>query len=160
MAANGARRPVLILGLGNPMWGDDGIGPAVIRALQDEDLSPEVEIWDGGTAGLGLLEAIAERERVLVVDAAEMDQPAGTVVCLGPQDLTRGSGPQPLSPHQLGLAQVLALAGRLNVAPKQVKIWAVQPGYLGWSQNLSPAVQERLPAIIAAIQAEITVPPS
>ena len=158
MSAEGARRPVLILGLGNPFWGDDGIGPAVVEALAGLDLPPQVEVLDGGTAGLGLLGSIARRKRLLVVDAAEMDRPAGTVVRLRPEEVRRQGAQRPLSPHQLGLVEVLALAEQLEMAPAEVLIFAVQPGHLGCGQGLSPAVQERLPPLVAAILAEIGVP--
>jgi hydrogenase maturation protease len=155
--AHGARRPVLVLGLGNPLYGDDGVGSAVVERLQERELPPEVEVLDGGTAGLGLLDVIAGRQLVVVADAAEIGRPAGTVVRLTLDQATLLTEQAPLSPHQLGLAEVLALAERLEMAPAQVVIWAVQPGYLGWKQGLSREVEASLPGLLAMILEEIAI---
>ena len=63
---------LLVLGLGNPLRGDDGIGPRVIEALQDRGLPSGVEVIDGGTGGLGLVNMLSCRQRVIIVDAANM----------------------------------------------------------------------------------------
>jgi hydrogenase maturation protease len=149
------RRPVLLLGLGNPLFGDDGVGPAVVEGLLEQDLPPEVEVLDGGTAGLGLLDTIAGRRLVVVVDAAEMGRPAGTVARLTPDQATLLGDQAPLSPHQLGLAEVLALAERLEMAPTRVVIWAVQPAFLGWKYGLSPEVEASLPGLVVAVLQEV-----
>jgi hydrogenase maturation protease len=152
------RRPVLILGLGNPLYGDDGVGPAVVQLLKERELPPEVEVLDGGTAGLGLLDTIAGRRRLLVVDAAEMGRPAGTVLRLSPEEARLVQEQAPLSPHQVGLAEVFDLAARLEMAPAEVLIFAVQPEYLGWRQELSPSVQQSLPGLVSVILAEVGIP--
>lgn len=147
--------PVLILGLGNPLRGDDGIGPAVIEALRQVELPPEVELMDGGTAGLGLLTAISGRQHLLVVDAAEMGRPPGTVVVFRPEAVSLEKAASALSPHQLGFAEVLEVAGRLALAPQRIKVFAVQPDRLDWEQGLSPAVQNSLSQVFAAIREEL-----
>ena len=151
------RKPVLILGLGNPLYGDDGVGPAVIQRLQERVLPPDVELLDGGTGGLGLLDVIAGRRLVVVVDAAEMGRPAGTAARVTPEQARLLGDQAPLSPHQVGLAEVLALAERLGMAPAQVIIWALQPAYLGWKHGLSPEVERSLPGLVVAIMAEIGI---
>jgi len=147
--------PVLILGLGNPLRGDDGIGPAVIEALRQLELPPEVELMDGGTAGLALLTAISGRQHLLVVDAAEMDRPPGAVVVFRPEAVSLEKVEFALSPHQLGLAEVLEVAGRLELSPQTVKIFAVQPDRLDWGQGLSPAVRKSLSQVVSAIWEEL-----
>jgi len=156
--ADGTGRPVLVLGLGNPLRGDDGIGPAVIAALRQVELPSKVELLDGGTAGLSLLSAIAGRQRLLVVDAADMGRPAGTVLCLRPGEVSLERVEAPISPHQLGLVETLDLAGQLGLAPHMVQIFAVQPGQIGWGQELSPEVQACLPQIVADVLVEIDGP--
>ena len=145
--------PVLVLGLGNPLRGDDGLGPAVVQALRERALPPEVEVLDGGTAGLGLLEMLAGRRRVIVVDVAEMGRPPGTIARLSWEALVAAVAP--LSPHQVGLAEVLALAGRLGISLPEGIVLAVQPASMEWEQKLSPPVQKCIPALVAAILAEI-----
>lgn len=151
------RCPTLILGLGNPLRGDDGIGPAVVEALQKIALPPEVEVVDGGTAGLGLLQTIADRRRLLVVDAADMGLPPGTVRQVRPA-ACRPIEHTTLSPHELGFADLLALAERLGMAPEEVQILVVQPRRTGYGQDLSPTVRDRLPQIIETLMAQIECP--
>lgn len=154
---DGERRPVLILGLGNPLYGDDGFGPAVVEALSRMELPADVEVLDGGTAGLGLLPAIAGRERLLVVDVAEMGRPAGTLVHFRWPEVGL-TGASPLSLHQAGLAEVLALAERLGWTPKEVDIFALQPAFLGWQRGLSRLAREKVAEAAAAILAALRVP--
>jgi hydrogenase maturation protease len=149
------RRPVLILGLGNPLCGDDGVGPVAVRMLQERDLPAGVEVLDGGTAGLGLLSLIADRQHVLVVDAVEMGRPAGTVARMPLDEASLVTAQGALSPHQLGLAEVLELAGRLGMALPRVVILAVQPASLSWEQKLSQPVQESMPALVEAVLEEL-----
>ncbi len=149
-------RPVLVLGLGNPLYGDDGFGPAVIEALSRLELPDEVEVLDGGTAGLGLLSAIAGRRRLLVVDVAEMGQPTGTLVHFRWPEVGLIGAVSLLSLHQAGLAEILALAERLGWAPKEVDIFALQPASLGWQRGLSRSARERVPEAVAAILAVLS----
>ncbi len=104
------------------------------------------------------MDVIAGRRRLLVVDAAEMGRSAGTIVRVGPGEIHR-EGVAPLSPHQVGLAEALSLAKRLGTVPAEVVIFAVQPGFLGWQQRLSPAVQESIDPLVAAVLAEIQAVP-
>jgi hydrogenase maturation protease len=154
------RRPVLILGLGNPFYGDDGFGPAVVEALSRLTLPAGVEVLDGGTAGLGLLPAIARRERLLVVDAAEMGRPPGTLMHFRWPEVGLGGALSLLTPHQAGLAEVLALAERLGWAPREVHIFALQPASLGWQKGLSRLAREKVPEAVAAILAEVSQVPA
>lgn len=155
---NVERRPILVLGLGNPLYGDDGFGPAVVEALSRLELPAGVEVLDGGTAGLGLLPAIAGRERLLVVDTAEMGRPPGTLVHLRWPEVSLAGAALPLSLHQAGLAEVLALAERLGWAPKAVDVFALQPAFLGWQRGLSRPAQEKVAEAVAAILAALRVP--
>lgn len=155
LALENRQKPVLVLGLGNPLRGDDGVGPVVVERLRECALPPEVEVLDGGTAGLGLLDVIAGRRFVVVVDAAEMGRPAGTVARLTPDEAALWGEQALLSPHQVGLAEVLALAERLGMAPAEVVIWAVQPASTDWEQKLSRPVQRSVPTLVEAILEEI-----
>ncbi len=151
---NSERRPVLILGLGNPLYGDDGFGPAVVETLSRSDLPAGVEVLDGGTAGLGLLPVIAGRERLLVVDVAEMGRPAGTLTHVRWPEVGL-VGALSLSLHQVGLAEVLALAERLGWAPGEVHIFALQPAFLGWRKGLSRPAREKVAEAASAILAAL-----
>ncbi len=142
------RGSVLILGLGNPWWRDDGVGPAAVALLGQRPLPPGVEVLDGGTGGLGLLERIAGREHLLVIDAADFGEAPGTVRRVSLEEARLCRSEAPLSFHQVGLAEVLDLAERLGIAPRNVYLFVVQPARLGPGQGLSAEVQAGLEQLL------------
>ena len=147
---------VLILGLGNPLRGDDGIGCRVVEELVRRGLPDGVEALDGGAAGLGLLNLGEGGERVVVVDAAEMGRGPGEIVRFTLADVRLASTPDRFSFHHAGLSEALALADALGRALPELVIFGVQPVRVGWGEGLSPAVEAALPALVAAVLAEIT----
>jgi hydrogenase maturation protease len=137
----------LILGLGNPLRGDDGIGPAVIAWLHTRQLPRHVVAVDGATGGLELALTMMGYDRVLIVDAADMHRQPGEWVRFRP-DLTRLDDAEPLlSMHDAGLAEALALAASLKLLPESVVIFGVQPAQIDWSPGLSAAVAAAVPAV-------------
>lgn len=145
------RAPVLVLGLGNPYWGDDGVGQAALEALSCRSLPPGVEIRDGGTGGLLLLDVIADREHLLVIDAGDFGEAPGTVRDFSPEEAGLCRADRPLSFHQAGLAEVLEIARKLGMAPRNVHLWVVQPGRLGPGCGLSAPVQAALPGLVDSV---------
>jgi hydrogenase maturation protease len=117
----------LVLGLGNPLLSDDGIGLVLLEALREAGRWDDgLEFVDGGTWGMSLLPAIQDCDRVLVLDAVRAGYEPGTVV--------RGSGPDiprlysyPLSPHQIDLREVLAAAELLGAVPSALEVVGVEP---------------------------------
>jgi hydrogenase maturation protease len=137
----------LILGLGNPLRGDDGVGAAAISWLQARGLPPGVVALDGGTSGLELVLAMAGYDRVIIVDAADLHRAPGAWIRFRP-DMTRLSEVEPLlSMHDAGLPEALALAASLDALPAELVIFGVQPAQLDWSPGLSGPVQAAVPAV-------------
>ena len=149
----------LVLGLGHPWRGDDGVGPRLVTELADRPLPPGVTVRDGGTGGLNLLHTLEGWERVIVVDAADMGREPGTFVRFSPHadearlipQFTEGS----VSLHDAGLSDVLALAEALGHSLPEMVIFGVQPAYVGWREGLSPEVEAILPRLIAAVLEEV-----
>lgn len=144
----------LILGLGNPLRGDDGFGTAVIAALQNTPIPPNVDVVDGSTAGLEIVLLLQKYRRVLVVDAAEMGLTPGVwrqfeantaVLPLASSNST------PNSLHSAGFADALALAEALGTLPTEIIVFGVQPGQTGWSNGLSDAVEAAVLPVCQAI---------
>ena len=144
-------KPVLILGLGNPLQGDDGVGCRVAQELEGHTLPDEVEVMDGGTPGVGLLNLFEGRQRVIIVDAAEMGQAAGSVVRFRPEDVTLTGSAQRFSLHRSGVADALALASELKLALPEIVVFGVQPECVDWNDSLSPHVQAAVPQVIQAV---------
>ena len=145
----------LVVGLGNLLRADDGAGARVAQALAAQELPADVEIVEGGTLGLDLVNLMEGRRRVILVDAAEMGRTPGEFVRFGLDEVSLLGTDQYISVHAAGLRDALLLAQVLGALPEELVIFGVQPGSLEWHDALSPAVEERLPHLIAAVQAEL-----
>ena len=149
-------KPILILGLGNPLRGDDGVGYEVVQALARQKLPGEVEVMDGGTPGVGLLRLIEGRRRVILVDAAEMGRPPGSVARFRPEEAALAGSPGECSPHRSGVADALTLARALDLALPELVVFGVQPARVGWGEGLSPEVQAAVAHVVEAVILEAT----
>jgi hydrogenase maturation protease len=150
--------PVLVLGVGNILLRDEGVGVRVVQAMEGMGLPPGVELFDGATAGFDLVDALADREKVIVIDAADGDFDPGTVLRLTPDDLAPQKN-QRASLHEVGLMETLTAARRLGVAPREVVIIGVKPKHAEWGLELSPEIADLIPAIIELVLAELQSKP-
>ena len=146
---------VLILGLGNPLMGDDGIGVRVAEELSSLELPDGVTVVEGGTAGLSLLGLMQGQQRVIIVDAVDMGRSPGRLVRFTPSEARFQATEGPLSLHQIGFGEVLALAEALEVAPAELVIIGIQPSRIEGGVGLSPEVQGAIPQIIRIILDEL-----
>jgi len=141
----------LVLGLGNLLLGDEGIGVHAAQALLEE-CPGGVEIQDIGTAILDALPALERADRVIVLDAMKGHGDPGTIYRV-PMDQCKGNSCIG-SLHGFDLRSVLALAGR--EAPPQVLVLGVEPAVIEWSMALSPQVKSALPKLLEAVRKEIS----
>ncbi len=146
---------VVVLGLGNILHSDDGVGPQAIgRLRRDPRVLNDVNLIDGGTLGLELLTYVWDCSYLLVLDAVDIGQPPGTLVRMSGQELRALPGQG--SVHQLGVADLLvALRVMANRTP-EVVLLGVQPASTEWGTELSPAVAAVLPALADAAVAEVS----
>ncbi len=147
-------RPTLVLGLGNILLRDEGVGVRVVGAMEGMDLSAEVELFDGATAGLDLLDVLADRRKVIVIDAIDGRHKPGTVLRLGSDDLAPRASAD-VSLHEIGLIEVLAAAKQLGIAPEEVVILGVKPKEVGYGLTLSAEIGGLVPKIIDLVLAEL-----
>ncbi len=148
-------RPILILGLGNPLQGDDGVGNRIVRELEQRNLPDDVEVLDGGTPGIGLLNLFEGRERVIIIDAAEMGLDPGEFRCFAPGDVTLTGSTQRFSLHRSGVADALALARELKIELPPIVFFGVQPASVAWRDGLDPQVQAAVPPVIEAVLKQV-----
>ncbi len=153
-APAGSAKTTLVLALGNPLRGDDGIGAAVLSALPA--VPPAVTLLEGGTPGLELVLTLRGYDRVIILDAADMGQPPGTWRRLTPDCLQASDPALRGTLHDAGLAEALTLGAALGVLPPEIIILGIQPGEIGWSPGLSPPVVEAIPALCEAIMSLLT----
>jgi len=153
-------KPYLVLGIGNLLLKDEGVGVHVVRAIEarvaagDLALPEGVEVCDGGTLGMDLLDLIEDRRKVIVVDAVEADAAPATVLCFTAEDLARREAVD-LSLHQLGLFEMLAMARYLGRAPQEVVIFGIVPKDMSPGLELSAEVAAVVPEVIQRVLAEI-----
>jgi len=148
------RKPTLVLGLGNPLQRDDGVGIRFIEALEQRELPPHVEALDGGTPGLGLINLLEGRTYVIIVDAAEMGRQPGEVVRFQPEEVKLTGSSARFSLHRTAVADALALANELNLPMPEIVIYGIQPKQVDWSEELSEEVKAAIPGLIEAILKE------
>jgi hydrogenase maturation protease len=154
-AANTKRIGVLVLGLGNVLLGDDGLGPAAIARIEREyRIPPGVHLADGGTLGLSLLGLLAESDHVILVDAIRADGQPGSLVRLDGADVTNAVRDR-LSPHQVGVADLLNAARLIDSYPSTVTLLGLVPDTIHLSAARSSVVDNRLGDLIAAVVREV-----
>lgn len=147
------KKSLLIVGIGNILLRDEGIGVHVVKALQAEKLPDTVEVLDGGTSALDLLDSLAQRQKVIFVDSAELSAPAGTIRRFTPDEIMQDTQ-RMLSLHQFGLMETLQAAQLIDCAPKKVVIFGIQPKDLSSGLTLSPELAVQMPVYTARVLAE------
>ncbi|RDE49296.1 MAG: hydrogenase 2 maturation endopeptidase [Candidatus Accumulibacter meliphilus] len=146
---------VVILGVGNILLSDEGLGVHAIERLPlAYSLPAAVEIIDGGTCGMEMLEALEDLDALIMVDAIRGGQPPGTPIrLLG--DAVPVFFKTRLSPHQIGLCDVLATLELLGKAPKYTAILGAQPRSLALGMELSPEVENVIPTVLRMVVDEL-----
>ena len=129
----------LVLGVGNILVQDEGIGVRVLEWLQAHYVSNDVQMLDGGTMGLDLLHYLQGIDHLLILDAIQANKPPGTITTLTGQDVPAFLGMK-ISPHQIGVQDLLATAQLKGYTPPEVIILGVQPQNLSVGLDMSPAV--------------------
>ena len=147
-------RPLLVLGLGNILLRDEGVGVHVVEAMGRKDLPPDVELFDGATAGFDLLDVLAGRRKVIVIDAIDADCEPGTVLRLDPEALVPQNSPG-VSLHELGLLETLAAAKQIDINPQEVVILGVKPDDCSCGLALSSKIGGLVPKIVELVMAEL-----
>ena len=139
--------PDVIIGIGNILLRDEGVGVHVAQAMQAMDLPDHVEVVDGGTSGADLVDVLADRRRVVVVDAVRGDAKPGTVVLFPAEDLLPEDAVA-VSLHQLGLVDSLLMTRQLGCYPQEVRVVGIYPVDISPGLELSEVVARVVPKVI------------
>lgn len=145
---------IVILGVGNLLWGDDGFGVRAVQALHNQwRFPPRVELVDGGTMGFTLLHHVQAAQRLLVFDAIDYGLPPGTLKVLSNQQVPRFMGAKKLSLHQTGFQEVLAVADLNERLPAELVLIGVQPmEFRDFGGSLDASVKAQIqPALEVAL---------
>jgi hydrogenase maturation protease len=145
----------LVLGLGNILLGDDGVGVRAVEHMQARYDFPEgTLVLDGGTLGLDLLPYVEDADRLLLIDAVQAGQEPGTIVRLAGDEVPAFLAVK-LSPHQMAVPDLLAAARLRDRYPSQVVLWGIQPGPITTTLELSPPIAAQLDTLVDRVLADL-----
>jgi hydrogenase maturation protease len=141
---------ILILGIGNVLMGDEGVGVHAIKQLEKESFPANVTLLDGGTGGFHLLEYLQEYPNVIMIDATMDNDPAGTIKVIEPKFAT--DFPKALSAHDIGLRDLIESTAVLGELPKMFLITVTIDSIQSMEMELSPEIEKQIPAVIGKVK--------
>lgn len=147
---------IVVLGVGNILMSDEGVGVHAVTDLSRRFQIPdEVEVIDGGTSGMDCLDRIAEADLLLIADCMRSkDKAPGAITRLADDEINAWFNTK-ISPHQVGLSDVLAACCFHGISPRRVVLIGVQPASFETSLELTPQVAAVLPQVVDALVAEL-----
>lgn len=144
----------MVMGVGNILLSDEGLGVRFLDELAKVELPANVEILEGGTAGLELVHLIQDVDFLIIVDAFNANAEPGALFRFQPGDLKVIPEQYEVSFHQIGIIEVLAMAKVLGQAP-QTLIFGIQPKSLEWGLEISPEILALFPRLTELVRNEI-----
>jgi hydrogenase maturation protease len=150
-----ASSPTIVLALGNPLRGDDGAGPAVLERLVAVGVPEDVELLDGGLAGLETALHLQHRTRAIILDAADFGAPPGTWRRVRLRDVRLASPSEAPGLHAASLREALLLGDALGILPPEIVLYLIQPRAIGWEAGLSDDVRATLDPVCRAVASEL-----
>lgn len=145
----------LVLGIGNILLQDEGLGVrALERLTQDYCVPSAIQLVDGGVMGLDLLPYLEDLSTLLVIDAVQIGQPPGTLIRLE-GDAIPAALALKMSMHQAGLQELLATSRLQGTSPSKVVLWGMEPANVDWGLDLSVPVATGLDALVQAVVEEL-----
>ncbi len=151
-----AAKPVVVLGLGNPLMTDEGIGVYLIERLTESASEyPAVDFVDAGTGGLSILYHIESRRKAILIDCTLMSEPPGTIRRFTPEDVQSTKVLSHQSLHEADVLRVIEMARQLGQAPDTVILFGIQPVRIEPGLGLSQALMERIDEYVSMILREL-----
>ncbi len=150
-----SRDSIVVLGIGNVLWADEGFGVRCVEALQQrwefpDEGGPGVQLIDGGTQGLYLVQHVQAADCLLIFDAIDYGLEPGTLKCIANDDVPRFMGAKKMSLHQTGFQEVLMLAQLTGHYPREVLLVGCQPEELeDYGGSLRPSVRRAMEDALA-----------
>jgi hydrogenase maturation protease len=149
---------LIVLGIGNTLMSDDGVGIHAVRNLQhawaDSAFADEhIEILDGGTLGFLLIDRVSDAHGLVIIDAANLGTAAGSVRVIDNEGIERYLEENPSSSvHEVGLIDLLQMMSLNDSQPRLRALVGIQPGLVDWGTDMSPPVAASMPAVRAAVE--------
>ena len=153
-------KPTIVVGLGNPLMADEGIGVVLIEELgklaaEGKLPSETIEYYDGGCGGMYLLHNIAGRKKAVLIDCCLMGTEPGTLRRFTPDDVNSVKQMAHLSLHEIDILKVLELAKQIGQCPDDIVIFGIEPVSITNQMHLNEPIQAKIPNYIAEIKKEL-----
>ena len=150
------KKRILILGVGNLLLSDEGVGVHVARKMMGMDFPPEVQIVEGGTDGFGLMHVLLQADRLILVDAVKGGGRPGSIYRFEIEDCPPFPDIFKTSVHQISILEVINLSGLIGSTPRTTII-GVEPNCLEMGMELSPQIEAKIPRVIQLIREELAL---
>lgn len=150
------KNETIVLGLGNPLMADEGIGNELVELLRStSDQCPGVDFLDAGTGGMALLYHFEQRKKAIIIDCAFMGEQPGTIKRFTPDEVKTVKKLAHLSLHEVDILKVIELAKQLDQCPQEIVFYAIEPEKVQQQHHLSETLQKKLPQYIKQIKTEL-----
>ena len=152
------KKDIVVLGLGNPLMSDEGIGPAVVEWFYEHtEEYPLIDFIDAGTGGMSILHLFANRRKAVLIDCAYMGTKAGTIRKFEPHEVKNLKKLAHQSLHEADILKIIRLSKKLDQQPQSIVIFGIEPENVKPGQALSETLAARMDNYIAAVSQELTV---
>ncbi len=145
MARKDKVRKIGIIGIGNILMGDDGVGVELLRLLQEENLPRGVNVVNIGTNAMAMLHNLARFDAAIILDAVDFNGIPGQALVFSPDEVSTKKELLRLSTHESDVLNIIRLSRNLDECPEDIKIFAIQPFCMDRGKGLSPQVESLLP---------------
>jgi hydrogenase maturation protease len=150
------KKPVVVLGVGNPLMGDEGIGVYLVERLTRSAAEyPSVDFVDAGAGGLSVLHDLGGRHKAIIIDCAFMDEEPGTIRRFAPEEVRSTKVLAHQSLHEADLMRIIEIGRQLDQAPEEIVIFGIQPERVEFGQGLSPTLTARTDEYVSQILQEL-----
>ena len=150
------RNDIVVLGLGNPLMADEGIGGFLInKFLEKTDSYPDIDFIDAGTGGMAVLHLIAKRKKAIIIDCAYMNKSPGTMVRFTPQDVKSVKKLLHYSLHEIDILRVIKFTRQLDQCPDDIVIFGIEPKKIELQDDLTPELLTKIDEYLETIEAEL-----
>ena len=153
-------KETIVVGLGNPLMADEGIGTVLVDELgklaaMGKLPAENIEFYDGGCGGMYLLHTIAERKKAILIDCCLMGSKPGTIRRFTPDDVNSVKQMAHLSLHEVDILKVIELAKQIGHCPDEIIIFGIEPVAIKQQLHLNETLQKRIPDYIEIIRSEL-----
>ncbi|MCK5568580.1 MAG: hydrogenase maturation protease [Spirochaetes bacterium] len=144
-----------MVGVGNILMGDEGVGIEVVNILEKKSYTGDIELIDAGTSFFNIVSDLRSFEKVIIIDAVNGGREAGTVYRFKPGDIEEAGSPVTISLHDFGVLESIKLERVLGKFPDEVVFFGIEPYKIELSMELSPQIKEKMNYIIAKVLDEL-----